>query len=210
MSCRSWSTRCRTSPDNPPKTPIACDCSHHHVRRPDRCRNAVIAVHIANLESRRHREEARPAQLDELIYHPYFPRPAPKTGLSPKEVATAEACFPNFPTFQIWNGQAETSWCLSISKFWNVEVWKGWESLENIFQTFQIILEVENAPKNFEIQLQARVFLVVVCPLLRRLLLLIHCSNIPTLPGTCCVCVVLLVADSDNYMYIFGVVQQYA
>ena len=91
---------CRTCANNPPKTPIACDCSHHHVRRPDSCRNAVIAVHIANLESRRHRE-ARPAQL-ELIYHPYFSRPAPKTGLSPKEVATAEACFPNFPTFQIW------------------------------------------------------------------------------------------------------------
>ena len=39
-----------------PREALACDCSHPHLRRPDRCRNAVTAVHIANMGSRRHRE----------------------------------------------------------------------------------------------------------------------------------------------------------
>ena len=46
----------RSLPSRTPIEPLAYDCSHHHVRRPDRCRNAVTAVHIANLGSRRHRE----------------------------------------------------------------------------------------------------------------------------------------------------------
>ena len=37
-------------------------------------------------------------------------------------VATAHACFPNFP--EIGNGRAATSRCSSVSNFWKVEIWK--------------------------------------------------------------------------------------
>ena len=67
-----------------------------------------------------------PAQL-ELIYHYCFPWRAPKTGLLPKGVATARACFPTFQTFQ----NLETNSDLELLVYFQILKRRNLESLES-------------------------------------------------------------------------------